>query len=81
MIDSRFSGQDLFSVEQYIKSSKKVIQDKVEENLQAQVLLSKDIEVIISETNRLQPNLKNIRKTRGKEQYFTHRDFLKEYDL
>lgn len=81
LIDSRFSGQDLFSVEQYIKSSKKVIQDKVEENLQAQVLLSKDIEVIISETNRLQPNLKNIRKTRGKEQYFTHRDFLKEYDL
>ena len=81
LIDSRFSGQDLSSVEQHIKSSKKIIRDNMEDNLQAQVSLSKDIEIIISETNRSQPNLKNIRKTREKEQYLTHKNFMEDYDL
>lgn len=81
IIDSHFRGQDLSSVEQSMKSSKERIREKLEDNLQAKVSLSKDIDFIISETNRSKASVKGIRKNREKEQELAHKDFLKEYDL
>lgn len=81
IIDSHFRGQDLSSVEQYMKVSKDRIREKLEDNLQAKVSLSKNIDFIISETARSKASIKGIRKNREKEQELTHIDFLKEHNL
>lgn len=81
IIDSYLKGQNLSSVEQYIKASKDKTREKLEDNLQAKVSLSKDIDFIISETVHSKTSIKGIRKNREKEQELMHKDFLKEYDL
>lgn len=81
LINSQFYGKDLLSVESYIKSSKKLIAENTDDNLQAKVTLSKDIDFVISESVRSNVSTKNIRKNRQKEQELTHRDFVKEYEL
>ena len=68
-------------VEKYMESSKKLIAENVNDNLQARVTLSKDIDFIISESTHSNISTKNIRKNRQKEQKLTHKDFVKEYEL
>ena len=81
LINSQFYGKDLSFVESYIKSSKKLIAENTDDNLQAKVSLSKDIDFVVSESVRSNVSTKNIRKNRQKEQKLTHRDFVKEYEL
>lgn len=81
LINSQFYGKDLSFVESYIKSSKKLIAENTDDNLQAKVSLSKDIDFVVSESVRSNVSTKNIRKNRQKEQELTHRDFVKEYEL
>lgn len=81
LIDSRFHDKDLSSVNQIMKNAKTITDEQLEDNLQAQISLSKDIDVIISESIRSGIGLNNIRKTRRKEQEIEHVDFVKEYGL
>lgn len=81
LIDSRFHDKDLSDVNRILKNTKTISDEQLEDNLQAQISLSKDIDVIISESIRSGINLKNIRKTRKKEQNLEHIDFVKEYGL
>lgn len=81
LINSQFYGKDLSFVENYIKSSKKLIAENRDNNLRAKVSLSKDIDFVVSESVRSNVSTKNIRKNRQKEQELTHRDFVKEYEL
>ena len=81
LINSQFYGKDLSFVESYTKSSKKLIAENTDDNLQAKVTLSKDIDFVVSESVRSNVSTKNIRKNRQKEQELTHRDFVKEYEL
>lgn len=81
LINSQFYGKDLSFVEKYMESSKKLIAENIDDNLQAKVSLSKDIDFVISEGVRSNVSTKNIRKNRQKEQELTHRDFVKEYEL
>lgn len=81
LINSQFYGKDLSFVESYTKSSKKLIAENTDDNLQAKVSLSKDIDFVISESVRSNVSTKNIRKNRQKEQELAHRDFVKEYEL
>ena len=64
-----------------MESSKKLIAENTENNLQAKVTLSKDIDFVVSESVRSNVSTKDIRKNRQKEQELTHRDFVKEYEL
>lgn len=81
LINSQFYGKDLSFVEKYMESSKKLIAENTEDNLQAKVTLSKDIDFVVSESVRSNVSTKDIRKNRQKEQELTHRDFVKEYEL
>ena len=81
LINSQFYGNNLSFVEKYMESSKKLIAENTDDNLQAKVSLSKDIDFVISESVRSNVSTKNIRKNRQKEQGVTHRDFVKEYEL
>ena len=81
LIDSRFSGKDLSSVEQFLKTSKNFTEKEKEKSLQAQISLSKNIDTIISNKKINNNDIKNIRKTRTREQTTSHKNFMKEYDL
>lgn len=81
LIDSRFFGKNLSSVEGFLKSSKVFIEKEKEESLQAQISLSKNIDTIISNKKINNNDIKNIRKTRIREQTTSHKNFMKEYDL
>lgn len=82
LIDSRYSGLDLESVETIKTSTCQLIKSQNEENLQAKVALAQNIEAILSTgLNPVDKGLHNMRQNRRKEQQRTHIDFLKDGDF
>lgn len=79
LIESRFKGKDLVSVQSFQNDKKQFINSFNEKNLQAQIELAEHIQTIASAAFRKgNANVKEIRSHRQKEQSVTHRDFVKE---
>ena len=78
LIESRFKGKCLDDVQGIQKASRKIVNDSASDSLQAQIDLAKHIQMIAAQTQRSDTQVKNIRSTRKKEQYRTHRDYAKE---
>ena len=82
LIDSRYSGLDLESVETIKTSTNQLVKSQNEENLQAKVALAQNIEAILSTgLNPVDKGLHNMRQNRRKEQQRTHIDFFKDGDF
>lgn len=78
LIESRFKGKKLDEVEILEQSQKELIKGQIEGNLQAKIELAEHIEVISGQTNsNKNVNIKQVRKTRKKEQQKTHVDYMK----
>lgn len=75
---SRFNGKSLSQVETLQEKQKELIKASDGENLQAQINLATHIETIANSTSaKSDVSLKDIRKTRQREQMKTHIDFMK----
>ena len=86
LIETRFAGCDLSSVQQLQSNTRQQILNETEENLQAKVQLARNIEGVVN-TSLLLGNGKtgckttaNIRENRKKERQRKHRDYVKEYE-
>lgn len=84
LIETRFAGCDLSSVQQLQSNTRQQILNETEENLQAKVQLARNIEGVVN-TSLLLGNGKtgckttaNIRENRKKERQRKHRDYVKE---
>ncbi len=79
LIESRYEGMDLTAV-QGLQTAQKVINKSAErDNLQAQIDLARHIEVIAGcAKQNVDVGMKNIRKTRKKEQDKHHKDYMKD---
>lgn len=78
IIESRFNGKSLTQVETLQENQKKLITESCNENLQAKINLATHIETIANSTSTSSDvSLKDIRKTRQREQMKTHKDFMK----
>ncbi len=79
LIESRFDGVNLETVQEIQTKTKERIQTGSEESLQAQVQLARNIENVV---NMAMPQkslrLKDIRNNRKKEQNRIHKDYVKE---
>lgn len=79
LIESRFDGENLETVQEIQTKTKERIQTGSEESLQAQVQLARNIENVV---NMAMPQkslrLKDIRNNRKKEQNRIHKDYVKE---
>ena len=79
LIESRFDGENLETVQEIQTKTKEIIQTGSEESLQAQVQLARNIENVV---NMAMPQkslrLKDIRNNRKKEQNRIHKDYVKE---
>ncbi len=79
LIESRYKGKELSDVEILQKSQKELVKSVQQENIQAQINLARSIEAIASSVGRTdRVNVKNITKTRKREQEKTHIDFARE---
>ena len=78
LIESRFKGKCLDDVQGIQKASRKIVNDSASDSLQAQIDLAKHIQMIAAQTQHSDTQVKNIRSTRKREQYRTHRDYAKE---
>ena len=78
LIESRFKGKTLDDVQGIQKASKKIVNESAADSLQAQIDLAKHIQMIAAQTQHSDTQVKNIRSTRKREQYRTHRDYAKE---
>lgn len=79
LIESRFKGKDLVSVQSFHNDKKQFINSFNEKNLQAQIELAEHIQTIASAAAKNgNTSVKEIRIHRQKEQSVTHRDFVKE---
>lgn len=79
LIESRFDGANLETVQEIQTKTREIIQTGSEESLQAQVQLARNIENVV---NMAMPQkslrLKDIRNNRKKEQNRIHKDYVKE---
>lgn len=79
LIESRFDGENLETVQEIQTKTRERIQTGSEESLQAQVQLARNIENVV---NMAMPQkslrLKDIRNNRKKEQNRIHKDYVKE---
>lgn len=79
LIESRFDGENLETVQEIQTKTKERIQTGSEASLQAQVQLARNIENVV---NMAMPpkalRLKDIRNNRKKEQNRIHKDYVKE---
>lgn len=81
LIESRFDGENLSTVQEIQEKTKEIIQRGNEESLQAQVQLAKHIETVVGMAGRTKNiQIKEIRKNRKREQRRTHKDYVKECD-
>ena len=81
LIESRFDGENLSTVQEIQEKTKEIIQSGNEESLQAQVQLARHIETVVGMAGRTKDiQIKEIRKNRKREQKRTHKDYLKECD-
>ena len=78
LIESRFSGKSLAAVQTMQKARKQTVNAAAAENLQAQIDLAEHIQAIAAKGKQTDVGIKNIRRTRKREQARTHIDFVKE---
>ncbi len=79
IIESRYEGKDLTTVQELQKSQRDIARGAVRDNLQAQINLAQHIETIAGNgAGRGDVHMKNIRNTRRREQTKRHRDYMKE---
>lgn len=79
LIQGRYKGKELSEVETMQKTQKQIVKEAIPQNTQAQIDLANFIEVIAANaSNHNDTNIKEIRKTRKKEQQKTHIDYMKE---
>ena len=79
IIESRFEGKDLATVQDLQAAKKTIVKGAVRDNLQARINLAQHIEAIANSTNgHTDVHMKNIRNTRKREQNKYHRDYMKE---
>lgn len=79
LIQGRYKGKELSEVETMQKTQKQIVKEAIPQNTQAQIDLANFIEVIAANaSNHNDTNIKDIRKTRKKEQQKTHIDYMKE---
>lgn len=79
LIESRFKGRDLVSVQSLQNNQKQLVKSFNEKSLQAQIELAEHIQTIASTAAKNgNTSVKEIRIHRQKEQNVTHRDFVKE---
>lgn len=78
LIESRYEGKDIAGVEAMKSKQKLLIVREREENLQAQISLAEHIQTIANPiTRKGDTNIKDIRKTRKREQAKSHIDYMK----
>lgn len=78
LIESRYKGKDMTGVEEIKSKQKKVVAGEKERNLQAQIALAEHIQTIANPiTHKDDTNVKQIRKTRKREQEKAHKDYMK----
>ena len=77
LIENRFSGKSLDAAKVLQQARKQTVSAAAADNLQAQIDLAEHIQVIASQGKHTNVNLKQIRRTRKKEQERTHVDFAK----
>ncbi len=78
LIESRYEGMDLTTVEGLQTAQKDVVRGVERDNLQAQIDLARHIEAITgSVRSNADVGLKNIRSTRQREQNLHHQDYMK----
>ena len=81
LIERRFDGENLSTVQEIQEKTKEIIQRGNEESLQAQVQLAKHIETVVGMAGRTKNiQIKEIRKNRKREQRRIHKDYVKECD-
>ncbi len=78
IIESRFKGRSVTEVELIKEKQKTLVKAEKENNTQAQIDLARHIEAIANNVCcQSDVRIKDIRKTRKREQQRTHKDFLK----
>ena len=78
LIESRYKGKDITDVEEIKSKQKKVVAGEKERNLQAQIALAEHIQTIANPImHKDNTNVKQIRKTRKREQEKAHKDYMK----
>lgn len=81
LIENRFRGKDLETVQGIQAEQKQVVKEAAEDNIQARIALADHIETIAESAFwDGKTEIKDIRTNRKKEQGRTHRDYLKEGD-
>ena len=78
LIERRFAHKSLDTARDLQKARKNNVNTAAADNLQAQLDLAEHIQVITSQSNHTDVDLKNIRSTRKKERVRTHIDYTKE---
>ena len=79
VIESRFEGKDLTTVQELQDSQKSITRSASRDNLQAQINLANHIETIADGNGgHTDVHMKNIRSTRKREQDKRHKDYMKE---
>lgn len=78
LIESRFKGKDLEGVQQMKDMQNDLKADARNQKLQAEISLANHIQTIAGGKASDNKSIKNIRKTRKKEQDRKHRDMVKE---
>ena len=79
LIESRFQGKDLATVQELQNGQRAITKNAAEENLQAQIDLARHIEGIAGSVNSHKDvKIKNIRSTRKREQDRNHQDYMRE---
>lgn len=78
LIESQYEGKDIAGVEAIQSKRRSILMGQKEENLQAQISLAEHIQTIANPIVRQgDTNIKEIRKTRKREQEKTHVDYVK----
>jgi len=78
MIESRFRGFSMAEVESYSAEKKRALSEKKHINNQAKIELARHIETIASTpAQSSDTNIKQIRRTRKREQSKAHKDYMK----
>ncbi len=79
LIESRFSGKDLSSVQKMADRQKSLVGSVAENHLQAQIDLATHIQAVVSTASHSRnTEIKAVKETRKREQSRTHRDYVKE---
>lgn len=81
LIESRFKDKDLGEVSKMKEAGKRLVKDERESKLQAEIDLSKHIQIIRENASRGERSTKNIRSNRKAEQRKTHKNLIEEVGI